>query len=530
LRASAARRPGGAALVGVALLMAAACQAPAPYDVPSPTVDSEATRTRLALARAAADAGDLAEAWRRLEIAASAAPRSVAVRRTRARIARLRGDRATAEREIEAALALDPGEPRAVAERAALWADRGERERAVALLADAVVRRPGAEVHEQLLELTGLDPDPAPSPGLDDALDRLTRHPYDPAAHLRVAEAGLRDARRTAGPPPAWVEGRLRDALWLADLRPATAQRAFALWTSLDPGRADWRLVPVVVFADEGVRRDPAWRMRLRDLWRNASESLAPLLETRFVVRDLEPFRAGDAGDALSDLEAAFLATAPRLPSDGIIALFTTREAPRRPGARLGQAQLLGRRLLVRVAPRAEESRVLLHELLHLYGAVHVAPGEGSLMNPSGESLVVDAANAAIVARTRTRRFAAGGPDTSVFPYVDEEALAAAWVQWLERNLDLRESALAEARAESAISRYSGARLARGATALDPHLADVCDAVARILLRNRRYSEAARFFGFAARLHGADTPAGRAAAAESDRALRTGSRVHGIAP
>ena len=57
----------------------------------------------------------------------------------------------------------------------------------------------------------------------------------------------------------------------------------------------------------------------------------------------------------------------------GVLALFTEARIPnRRQGGKLGVAQFLGRAMAVRLPPGVRESRVLLHEILHLFGAIHV--------------------------------------------------------------------------------------------------------------------------------------------------------------
>ena len=64
--------------------------------------------------------------------------------------------------------------------------------------------------------------------------------------------------------------------------------------------------------------------------------------------------------------------------------------------------------MAVRLEPREVKSRTLIHEVLHLYGAVHINPDLDSIMTPSGSSLDLDPANRAIIELLRRRRFGTG--------------------------------------------------------------------------------------------------------------------------
>jgi hypothetical protein len=167
--------------------------------------------------------------------------------------------------------------------------------------------------------------------------------------------------------------------------------------------------------------------------------------------------------------------------------------------------------------PGDREGRTLAHEVLHLYGAIHVSPEIPSLMNPMGGAWALDPWNAALVAITRERRFGPGPVERNVLERVDETALADALVAALGVNVTLRNAGLREAMEEARTSRVAAALAAREAIGQDPHLADVSRLTAVVLLRRERAAEAVLMMENAARLYGPDTAAGRAAQAEADR-------------
>jgi hypothetical protein len=297
--------------------------------------------------------------------------------------------------------------------------------------------------------------------------------------------------------------------VWLGDAAPAETAEALRILAGLEaPPR---RAVPVHVYADAAARGEEGWRFRLRTLFSDVSASLAPLLGSRFVVLSVEPFDAPEAG---ADLAAAFAALAAvAAPEHGIVAGVVGARAPAGagPDAYRGVAELLGRRLLVRLEPGAVGTRLLAHEILHLYGAVHVAAARESIMNPSGDSQRLDAENRRIAALTRERSFGPGGVERNVLPGLDRGAAIDAWGAALRLDLRLRGTELGRAVAASA--------LAPGAPAPDPHLGDVARFVGALLAAEERRGEAALLFEAAAALHGSRSEAGRADA-ERARTLR----------
>jgi hypothetical protein len=308
--------------------------------------------------------------------------------------------------------------------------------------------------------------------------------------------------------------------LWLADLDRRSARKAWDLLTRVEPRWGAWRAVYVHSYADESIRSRPEWRFRLRLAWLAASRTLGPLLDVRFLPASLQGFSSSEASASLASIDAAFRAQTPRAPAEGVLAAFTERAAP--PGAdRLGQAEFLGRRLVVRLDQQPGPSRTLIHELLHLYGGVHVADDVESLMNPAGGALVLDPLNARIVREIRARSFR-GQLDADVLEVVDLEATTRAYEDALRANLAFRQAGLAEAfELAASSSRFEAQRAAARVLALDPHLGDVARFVALLLWRGDKPASAAFLLETASRLYGPRTANGRKAAADAERIWRT---------
>lgn len=516
-------RPLSLALACVAACLALGCGT-APSAAP-PAPRPELAAELIALGERALEAGDLAAAEDRFARALAAAPASVAAHEGLGRTALRTGDLARANQHFAAALALEPGSVDArlglarVAERA------GHPGEALEHLARALAANPWrAEVHAGLAALTG--PAPRGPAGLDETLRRANAHPYDPSAGLAAASA-LADAGRTAE-----ATSRAESLLWLADLDPQAAQQAWSLLARLEPARGAWRLVPVHSWADESIRRHPGWRFRVRLAWLGASRALGPLLETYFLPVTIESFTSGGGSDALEAIDAAFRAQTSRAPAEGVLAAFTERAAPRAAGAqRLGQADFLGRHLIARLEPEAAAapgpSHVLLHEVLHLYGAVHIAPDVPSLMNPSGDTTVLDPMNARIVRETRVRRFR-GDLERDVLDTIDLEATTLAYEDAMRANVAMRQAGLVDALQTAATSPVEARRTAARVRELDPHLGDVARLVALLLWRGDKPASAALLLETAAQLYGPRTARGRETAEEAERIWRQalgGARV-----
>ena len=534
------RNPIGAAAVGrcgvrcsrwlglvLVMVLPAGCRLPVSAPEPAteaPALHSEARgmETLVDLGEEALERGEIELAESRFRRALETDPAATSARIGLARVALARGELEKARRFASEVLELSPGDPDALVLLARIERAAGDDGAAREPLERALRAEPlHLEAHSELAALTGLAPR-RPSADPAEALRVSEAHPYDPWARFQAARFLLATGRREE------ARSQLADHTWFADLDPRAGVAAFRLLQRLDEGWAERRIVPVHCYADDRARRSPYWEMRLRAVWAALSASLDPVLQTAFVPFSLSSFSSRGAGSDLASIQTAFLSSVRLLPASGLVAASTERPAPKRPGRwRLGQAEYLGRRLLVRLEPDGVESRTLIHEVLHLYGAVHINPDLDSIMNPSGTSLALDPANRKIVELARERRFGPGGVGTNVLPFVDHEALTAALAQALRLNLQFRRLGVLEALEAGESSRFVGARKAREAFALDPDLASVARFVGLLLAEQERFASAARFMEVSAQLYGSRSAEGQEARALAEAFLDVAREKYG---
>lgn len=478
--------------------LAIAC-APTPDATPAlahPAPPSALATTLTQLGDEALAAGDAETAHERFVRAVAAAPRDPAARAGLGRALAALGRDAEARTALETAIEADANSVEARVGLAEIAARAGDTRTAAAHLAEAVAIAPARpDVHARYAALTGPAP-PTEATDVETLVARADRHPYDPGARLAAGDALL-----ARGDPDAARE-HFETALVLADLDPAAGRRAAGRLRATYPDWRERRVVPVYALADEALRADPAWHFQLRFAWIGVSQALAPLLGVSFVVTGVAPFQSAGAGFDLPAIAAAARAQQPGLPSDGIVFVATGLPTPKQPGTwKAGEAELLGRSLAVRLARGEVSSRVLAHEVIHLYGGVHVSPEVDALMNPSGTSLAMDPWNAAILRATRARRFGPGGIEENVLPHVALAATIAAYRSALRANVALRNAGIVEALGESGGSVRGAASGVRRAMDLDEHLGDVASFLAQLLLRDGQPAGAARMWDVAARLY-----------------------------
>jgi Tfp pilus assembly protein PilF len=516
--------------LGPILLVAvlADCRSPARdvKELPVPErTESELAATLVELGDLALAKGEIDAAEKRFRRALEADRGAISPRIGLARVALARDDPEAARRFAGEALEGAPEDPDVLVFLARLELRAGDEAAARERLGRAVRARPAhLEANAELASLTGRAPR-RPTADPAEALRVVEAHPYDPWARLQAARAllakGLREQARS----------QLADHTWFTDLDQASGLAAFRLLQQLDEHWARKQLVPVHCYADETVRRSPYWQMRLRVLWSALSKSLDPVLGTAFVPFSLAPFSSSGAGSRLASIDEALLSSVRTMPARGIVAAFSERPVAGRRGRwRLGEAQYLGRRLLVRLEPGEVQSRTLIHEMLHIYGAVHINPDLDSIMNPSGTSLELDPANLRIVELLRGRRFGPGGLQGNVFPVVDHGELTAALAQALRLNLEFRRLGVVDALDAKESSRFLASRKAREAYALDPDLADVARFVALLLAEQERFASAARFMEAAANLYGPRSAQGRKARGRAEALLRRARETYGEEP
>ncbi len=491
-------------------------RAPAPQPAPPQRSDERPARADLeatlsALAEGALQEGDLALAERRYRRILRFAPQAVSGHVGLGKLALARRQPAAAREHFRTALGIDSSSVEA-------WiglADAEEAEHPEAAskaLQQAIGLDPRrSEVHLRLARITGPAPPSSAPVSLDEALALAERHPYDPRALLLAAER-LVEADRADS-----AVVLLEKAVWLADRDLPHAEAALRLLPTLSSEWRTRRVVRVHVYADQLLRSDPAWRFQQRTLWLGVSRAFGPILDTRFVPVRFGGFRSDGAGRELQAIQKAFFRSAGRLSPHGLLAAFTGQPMPNRPGpARRGQAEYLGRTLLVRLQPGEPDSRVLLHELGHIYGGVHVADEVESLMNASGEARKLDRYNARVMRALRGRGFGPGGFGPNVLTRVELNETIAAFREALTLNLSFRRLGLAKIVDDPELSRYHAAQRARHVTLLDPHLADVSSMVAELLWHDGRRVESVALLETAAKLYGTRSRSGSAAQRRAD--------------
>ena len=352
-----------------------------------------------------------------------------------------------------------------------------------------------AEAHDLLAKLTS---HAAVSSQLGPTLQLRVR-PYD--LHVRrVAAEQLIDAGRFEEALSA-----IEESLWLADQDEGEVLQLLKLEQNLR--KKPRSIVWVNSYADEELRAMPGWKYQIRVFWREANRVLSPILGLRFLPRRIEDFSIPSNVGELQSIEMAFLRRLGETPPAGVLVAFSGREPSQRRGHfRRGQADFLGRRVVVRVEESLQTSRILAHEMLHLFGAVHVVSDLDSLMNPSGSSKKLDALNAEIVRSLRLRSFESDELESEVFSKVNLSETTDAYLALLKVNLAYRNIA-------NQSVRDPGVRVA----GLDPHLADVSRFVGRLLERQGKIQEAQKWMGNAARLYGFASLKGKGALAEMER-------------
>ncbi len=473
--------------------------------------ESDLSLTMAKLAEQAIRQGDLDRARKRLDRALQASPQSVAARVGMGRLALARNRDAEARDWFDQALARDPDSVDALLGAAAAESrGDGDPEKARRHLERALARVPGhPEAHSAFAELTGRAP-PAEATDADALAARATRHPYDPVAAF---EAGLALAR--AGNSHAAIP-QLENAVWMTDLHPETGFAAGKLLAQLDDAWRGRHLVPVRVYADEGIRARPGWEFRMRWAWKGISEALDPVLRTRFLPVSLAAFESAGEPNELGSMLRKFVRETQDAPH-GILAAFTARGVPRRAGRySLGLAEFLGRRLVVRFTRESRSLRMLAHEVLHLYGAIHVVDDIDSVMNADGQALVVDGLNVRIAQSLRNRHFLPGDREVNIHPYIELRQTVDAYRAALRANLLFRDAGVQDLLEARRRSRVEAAAISRRIERLDPHLADVSLFVAKLLIRDDRPVQGIYMLESAARLYGLQTPRGR----EAERSAR----------
>ncbi len=509
--------------------MLVACVPPGvrPPEPTAPSAEPEVSRSLSDLGDRALAAGDLDTAEQRYRRALEAFPPSQSARLGLARVARRRGDTETARARTSEILAVSPGHYDALVELSGVLEDEGETAGAMEVAGRAIkVSTARPEAHAALARLTGRAPPAVPAEGLDASalaavrVRRAGAHPYDPAAAVAAARA-LIEIGDEAG-AARWLRG----AWWMADVDPESGLAAIELLRQIDPDWKTRRVVPVHTVADDRIRRSESWKMRMRFVWTDLSQVLHPLLDTVFVPVSIGASAAAGKPAPLDAIRTSSAWGRKLGGPPGLVAILTDRRPrARNRSTREGEATFLGRHLTVRLdAHPSTVNPTLVHEVLHIYGAVHVSPEYPSIMNPRlSDATGLDEPNTRIATLTRDRSFEGFGIYADVLDHVDEKALIPAYRSALKLNLLARQQGMGEAIDAQGESRYIAARRARKAVALDSHLGDVASFLATLMVRQERWVGAVRFLDLASKLYGPDDPRAEFARARADAILaRTG--------
>jgi tetratricopeptide (TPR) repeat protein len=431
------------------------------------------------------------------------------------RIALTRADLAGAQEHFAAAASSTDAAPDTLGDALVGLADVAVRQNDPAAAREALTlalaRQPWrSDAHVRLADISGAADHRAAVSG-DAAIVLAEDHPYDPWALL-----GAGRALAEIGADEAAVES-LERAVWLGDLDAQSAAFAVDLLAQLSESWRDRPIVPVHLYADEAIRAEVGWKFRLRTALLSAANGLAGPIGVRLVTVSVSGFDDAGVPSDLESIHAAFTQATGSPPGPGILAAFTARPFPEyRAETKRGLAEFLGRRLTVRFPPHEWKSRALAHEILHLYGAMHVSDDIESLMNPSGDSLKLDSLSHRTVTAMRWRSFETGRLDQDVLPRVDLHEVIDAYVDVLAANLTFRQLGIDEIVKRGRHLRGAGAVRVHELKRQDPHLADVARIVAALMLSDGRRVEALSLFETAAQLYGRDTRRGAAAARHAE--------------
>jgi len=457
-------------------------------------------RGEVALAR-----GDREEARKRFQRALEAAPDSAGAHTGLGKVYFLEGDFAAAIPTFQKAIALDPNLAEARLGLARCMREQGDTQSARAELEKAFTRNLRTPaLQQEFAEITGLAPR-RPVQSAKEAVQLASDYPFDPWAVFTAGQAAAKAGQH--GIAMSYFES----TLWLAMADPNIGRRAFAELQRLSREWRERRLVPVQIWADETVRADPAWLFRTIHLFRNLSHDSDPMVKTVFLPTSRRTFESGEGFPTLANISQRVHDSNQRIAPNGIVIIFTERKPPDLRGEswRLGQAEFLGRIMTVRLEPGELRSRVLAHELLHLYGGIHISPETKSIMNPSGGSYTLDPINSLIFKTLRNRRFHSTGIKNNVFPWIDIAQAADAYEQGVLLNLKYRKAGMIEARKDFSQSPYVAAQRAQKAQQLDEHLISITKFLAELRLTQGETLQAIETLRVTYQLQGPNTAAGR---------------------
>lgn len=215
----------------------------------------------------------------------------------------------------------------------------------------------------------------------------------------RVTTVGWRvpAALEQQGPPRrrGSVDPRMRCAAGFVIL----AGAALAI-PALPATRADSREIPIVLALDASARSHPEWRAELDRGLAEANGVLGRLLGRRFALVEVVSWspRPGSLETLLDELRV-------QVPgAGGRIVTGLTGERPDPADAEAIASYRDASLVIAAPASLSRWRRLLVHELAHIFGAVHLE-GERGLMAERGPGLEVDPLSERLLAFHRARRF-----------------------------------------------------------------------------------------------------------------------------
>lgn len=180
------------------------------------------------------------------------------------------------------------------------------------------------------------------------------------------------------------------------------------------------RDLKILVIADEEFQNTRGWFSGATQMVRTAQSGFKNDFNIRITVPPFESWRSDDQLDRIDLLAGSLARDFDRFGADILVVLIGQKSL----GRELSAFSLFKEGLIVLADPgRAPDlSHLLLHELGHLFGAVHVPASDKSAMRrfPNGETF--DDVNHRIIILNRDRTF--NKPDSPALPVANAEAMA----------------------------------------------------------------------------------------------------------
>ena len=240
--------------------------------------------------------------------------------------------------------------------------------------------------------------------------------------------------------------------------------------TSLYP---EERTLRVWVFGDEEFRTDAGWKFKAAQAVQKASDDFHRSFE---IVLSIEKYGDWNSPDSLTslDLVAFDLETKVHKKEADFLIVFSAQKTldQRYSGYALSREGVI---LIQEFGDLSRQTRVLEHELAHLFGAVHLND-PSSVMDVLGRGYGFDALTSSLIRLNRNRSF-----NPVYFPIPKENRPKAA---------EIYKKILAGMRVQKSQGRGGAKKFMAGTNPDDQNLEDVHLILAQIYTENRQYDEA----------------------------------------